>query len=79
MSRQETSTEVVRGLLQQAEALLKDGRLGLDFGRSGVNTSVAVTAVQGLVAYLDGNKSRAADDLMTAAEEIRARLERGSP
>lgn len=57
--------------------LLKDPRLGLDFGRTGVNTSIALLAVQGLIGYLDGNKLRAVEDLSTAADEIRARLEQG--
>jgi hypothetical protein len=61
-------------MLEEVEALLKDPHLGIDFTRQGVNTSIALLAVQGLMAYLEGNKVRAADDLSTAAEEIRARL-----
>jgi hypothetical protein len=64
-------------LLQDLEGLLKDPRLALDFGRRGINTSLALVAVQGLIAYFDGNKLRAADDLGTVADEIRARLEKG--
>jgi hypothetical protein len=61
-------------LLQEVEGLLKSAHLALDFGRRGINTSLALVAVQGLVAYLDGNKVRAADDFGTVADEIRARL-----
>lgn len=63
-------------LLHEVESLLKNARLALDFGRRGVNTSLALVAVQGLVAYLEGNKLRAADDFGTVADEIRARLDR---
>jgi hypothetical protein len=65
-------------LLQEVEGLLKNTRLALDFGRRGVNTSLALVAVQGLMAYLEGNKVRAADDFGTVAEEIRARLGKSS-
>ena len=51
--------------------------MGLDFGRRGINTSLALLAVQGIVAYLEGNKRRASEDLGTVADEIRARLETG--
>ncbi len=77
VSEQRDNRATAIQLLQDVEGLLKDPRLALDFGRHGVNTSLALVAVQGLIAYLDGNKLRAADDLGTAAEEIRARLERG--
>lgn len=61
-------------LLQEVEGLLKNAHLALDFSRRGVNTSLALVAVEGLVAYLEGNKVRAADDLGTVVDEIRARL-----
>lgn len=48
--------------------------MALDFGRHGVNTSLALLAVQGLIGYFEGDKVRAADDLGTVADEIRARL-----
>jgi hypothetical protein len=77
VTEQRGSSAAVVALLLEAEVLLKDPRLGLDFGRRGVNTSITLLAVQGLVAYLEGNKRRAVDDLSTAADEIRARLEQG--
>ena len=43
--------------------------------RSGVNASIAMLVTDGLRAYLKGEKSRAADDLLTAAEEIAAKDE----
>lgn len=75
VSEQRDGRAAAIALLEGAEALLKDPRMALDFGRHGVNTSLALVGVQGLIAYLDGNKRRAADDLGTVAEEIRARLE----
>lgn len=75
MSEQQDSRAAAIQLLQSVEGLLKDSRLALDFARRGVNTSLAMVAVQGLIAYLDGNKSQAADDLGTVVEEIRVRLE----
>jgi hypothetical protein len=77
MTEQHDSPAAAIRLLQDVEALLKEPQLALAFARRGVNTSLALIAVQGLVAYLDGDKSRAADDLGTAVEEIRARL--GAP
>ena len=77
MSEHQDSRAAAIQLLQDLEGLLKDPRLALDFGRHGVNTSLALVAVQGLIAYIDGNKIRAADDLGTVADEIRARLEKG--
>jgi hypothetical protein len=64
-------------MLEEVEAMLKDVQLALDFGRRGVNTSLALVGVQGLMAYLRGEKARAADDLSTVADEIRARLGSG--
>ena len=77
MTEQRGSSAAAVALLLEVEALLKDARLGLDFGRSGVNTSIALLAVQGLIGYLEGNKRRAVEDLSTAADEIRARLGQG--
>lgn len=76
MSEQHDSCGALIRILRDAEGLLKTPQLALDFSRRGVNTSLALLAVQGLISYFEGNKARAADDLGTAAEEIRARLER---
>ena len=40
-----------------------------------MNTSLALLAVQGLRAYLRGNKAQAVEDLGTVVEELGARLE----
>ncbi len=63
-------------VLDDLEALLKDGAvIGALTGR-GVNASLALVAVSGLRAYLAGKKEDAAEDLATVAEEIRGRIQR---
>jgi hypothetical protein len=64
-------------LLQEIESLLKHPTVAMDLGRGGINVSIALIAVQGLEAYVQGNRIRAQEDLATAAEEIKARIERG--
>jgi hypothetical protein len=44
----------------------------------GVNASLALLAIDGLQAYLTGDKRQAADDLKTVGEEIEGRLAFGS-
>ncbi len=55
---------------------MKQPSVALELGRRCVNTSIALIAVQGVAAYLEGNEVRAMDDLGTAAEEIRTRRQR---
>ena len=61
-------------VLDDLEALLKNGEVIGVLTARGINGSLALTAAAGLRSYLKGNKREAADDLQTAAEEIRARL-----
>lgn len=75
MATSDGSTATLNKLFQEVEALLKSAGVGMELAKRGVNTSVALVAIQGLSAYLQGDKRRAADDLATAAEEIRARME----
>jgi hypothetical protein len=75
MGTADGSTATLTKLLAEVEALLKSAGVGVELAKRGVNTSVALVAVQGLSAYIEGNKRRGADDLATAAEEIRARME----
>jgi hypothetical protein len=62
-------------LLMEVEKLLKRPDVSLSLGARGVNVSIALIAAQGLHAYVLGNKSQAAEDLATAADELGARLE----
>jgi hypothetical protein len=65
-------------VLGDLEALLKNGDVGSALAERGVNTSLALVAVEGLRAYLHGAKAQAADDLGTVAEEIAGRLARSA-
>lgn len=75
VSEAHDSCETIIRLLRDAEALLKTPHMALGFSRRRVNTSLALLAVQGLISYFEGNDVRAADDLGTAADEIRARFD----
>lgn len=61
-------------LFDELDQLLKNPDAGAALADSGVNVSLAMTAAEGLRAYLHGDKARAAEELGTAAEEIAARL-----
>ena len=61
-------------VLDDLEALLKNGEVIGVLTSRGVNASIALVAVTGLRAYTKGNKLAAAEDLGTAADEIRGRI-----
>lgn len=48
----------------------------MELGHRGVNASLTLLAVQGLTAYVEGNRHQAHEDFATVAEELRTRLER---
>lgn len=73
---QHGSVAAVARLLREIEALLKHQSVTVELGHRGVNASITLLAVQGILAYVEGNRTRAHEDLATASEEIRARLER---
>jgi hypothetical protein len=77
MSQHHGSVAAVARLLRDIEALLKHPSVTVELGHRGVNASITLLAVQGLTAYVEGNRRQALDDLATATEEIRTRLERG--
>lgn len=68
-------SQEVSSVLDELEDLLKNGDVIQALSNKGVNASLALVAIDGLRAYLDGRKAEAADDLGTVAEEIRGRLE----
>jgi len=68
-------TEELAHALDDLEDLLKNGDVIESLSNKGINASLALVAIDGLRAYLDGRKAEAADDLGTVAEEIRGRLE----
>lgn len=61
-------------VVDDLEALLKNGEVIGSLTSRGINASLALLAVSGLRAYLAGHKAEAAEDLGTAAEEIRGRI-----
>lgn len=69
----------VSNVLDELEDLLKNGDVIEALSNKGINASLALVAIDGLRAYLDGRKADAADDLGTVAEEIRGRLELTRP
>jgi hypothetical protein len=53
--------------------LLKNPDVGAELAARGVNVSLAIVGVEGLAAYVRGDKATAAEDLSTVAEEIASR------
>jgi hypothetical protein len=76
MSGQHGSVAAVSRLLREVESLLKHPSVAMELGHRGVNASLTLLAVQGLTAYVEGNRHRAHEDFATVAEEIRTRLAR---
>jgi hypothetical protein len=62
-------------LFDELDMLLKNAEVGAALADKGVNVSLAIVAADGLRAYLQGDKARAAEELSTAAEEITSRLQ----
>ncbi len=67
----------ITSLMDELEELLKNGDVVEALTNKGVNASLALTAIDGLRAYLAGRKAQAAEDLGTVAEEIKGRLALG--
>ena len=67
-------TSEVDDVLGELETLLKHPEAGSTFAERGVNISLALLLVDGVRAYLHGDRARAAEDLGDAAHEITSRL-----
>jgi hypothetical protein len=63
----------IDAVLDDLESLLKNGEVIGALTSRGINASIALVAATGLRAYLKGRKADAAEDLATAAEEIKGR------
>jgi len=61
-------------VLGELDTLLKNPDVGAALAERGVNISLALVGVEGLRAYLEGDKERAAEEFSTLAEEVTARL-----
>jgi hypothetical protein len=68
------ASKEIEAVLDDLEALLKNGDVIGALTQKGVNASIALLAINGIRAYLAGKKAEAAEDLGTAAEEIQGRL-----
>jgi hypothetical protein len=75
MSMSNRTDLMLKELFDEIEEVLKAPEALAELTAKNVNTSIALVAVQGLRAYLAGDRAQAADDLGTAAEEIRMRHE----
>lgn len=66
--------EEIGSLFDEIDSLLKNVDVVAALTDRGVNVSLAMTAADGLRAYLKGEKARAAEDFSLVAEEIVTRL-----
>ena len=64
----------IGAVLDDLEAMLKNGEVIAALTGKGVNASIALVAVEGLRHYIENKKSEAADDFDTVTAEIRSRL-----
>jgi hypothetical protein len=64
-------------LLDELVEVLKNPDIVGALADRGVNASLALVAIEGLGAYLVGDKAQAAEDLKCVAEEIEGRLKFG--
>ena len=69
----------IADVFDDLEALLKNGDVIEVLSNRGINASIALLAAHGLRAYLADRKADAAEDLATAAEEIKHRLASAAP
>jgi hypothetical protein len=63
----------LREVFEDLDVLLKNPDVGSELTERGVNVSLAIVAAEALLAYVEGDKARAAEDFETVAEEIAAR------
>lgn len=60
-------------VLEDLVTLLKNPEVTAELSGRGINASLAIVGAEGLQAYVNGDKARAAEDLATVAEEIASR------
>lgn len=74
MADQTAAMKELREVFEDLDALLKNPEVGAELTERGVNVSLAIVAAEALVAYVEGDRERAAEDFDTVAEEIATRL-----
>jgi len=65
--------EEIDDVFQELEQLLKNPDVGGALTEKGINTSLAMLAMDGLHAYLRGEKTKSVEDLTHFCEEVTAR------
>jgi hypothetical protein len=64
----------LREVFEDLDTLLKNPEVGAELTERGINVSLAIVAAEALLAYVQGDRERAAEDFDTVAEEIATRL-----
>jgi hypothetical protein len=64
----------LREVFEDLDTLLKNPEVGAVLTARGINVSLAIVAAEALLAYVEGDRERAAEDFDTVAEEIATRL-----
>jgi hypothetical protein len=74
MSDESVAMRELREVFEDLDTLLKNAEVGGELTARGVNVSLAIVAAEALLAYVEGDRERAAEDFDTVAEEIATRL-----
>jgi len=74
MADESGAMKELREVFEDLDVLLKNPEVGAALTARGVNVSLAIVAAEALVAYVEGDRERAAEDFDTVAEEIATRL-----
>ena len=74
MADETPAMKELREVFEDLDTLLKNPEVGAALTARGVNVSLAIVAAEALVAYVEGDRERAAEDFDTVAEEIATRL-----
>lgn len=74
MSDESLAMKELREVFEDLDTLLKNPEVGAVLTTRGINVSLAIVAAEALLAYVEGDRERAAEDFDTVAEEISTRL-----
>jgi hypothetical protein len=74
MADESRAMKELREVFEDLDTLLKNPEVGAELTARGINTSLAIVAAEALLAYIEGDRERAAEDFDTVAEEISTRL-----
>jgi hypothetical protein len=74
MAGESRAMRELREVFGELDVLLKNPDVGSELTARGINVSLAIVAAEALLAYVEGDRERAAEDFDTVAEEISTRL-----